>query len=27
VSSYLIALALIAIGGEWVYWRWLRWRP
>jgi hypothetical protein len=26
LSAYLIALALIAIGGEWVYWRWLRWR-
>jgi hypothetical protein len=26
LSSYLIALALIAIGGEWIYWRWLRWR-
>jgi hypothetical protein len=26
LSSYLIALALIAIGGEWVYWRSLRWR-
>jgi hypothetical protein len=27
LSSYLIALALVAIGGEWIYWRWLRWRP
>ena len=27
LSSYLIALVLIAIGGEWIYWRWLRWRP
>jgi hypothetical protein len=26
LSSYLIVLALIAIGGEWVCWRWLRWR-
>ena len=26
LSAYLIALALIAIGGEWAYWRWLRWR-
>ena len=26
LSSYLIALALIAIGAEWAYWRWLRWR-
>ena len=26
LSAYLIALALIAIGGEWVYWRRLRWR-
>jgi hypothetical protein len=24
-SPYLIVLALLAIGGEWVYWRWLRW--
>jgi hypothetical protein len=26
LSPYLIALALIAIGGEWIYWRRLRWR-
>ena len=26
LSAYLIALALIAIGGEWIYWRRLRWR-
>ena len=26
LSGYLIVLALIAIGGEWAYWRWLRWR-
>ena len=27
LSPYLIVLALLAIGGEWAYWRWLRWRP
>ena len=26
LSPYLIVLALLAIGGEWAYWRWLRWR-
>ena len=26
LSSYMIALALIAIGAEWIYWRRLRWR-
>ncbi len=26
LSSFLIALALIAIGGEWIYWRRLRWQ-
>jgi hypothetical protein len=26
LSPYLIVLALLAIGGEWFYWRWLRWR-
>jgi hypothetical protein len=26
LSSYLIALALVAIAGEWLTWRWLRWR-
>ena len=26
-AKFAGALALIAIAGEWVYWRWLRWRP
>jgi hypothetical protein len=26
LSPYLIVLALLAIGGEWAYWRRLRWR-